>query len=49
MLYYRWVVTPDLGVKLFCVVVKLPPDDAYVITAYLTDTIKVGETLWTNP
>jgi hypothetical protein len=49
MLYYRWVVTPDLGVKLLCVVVKLPPDDAFVITAYLTDRTKVGETLWTKP
>ena len=29
-----------------CVVVKYLPDDAFVITAYLTETIKAGETLW---
>ena len=25
---------------------KVSPDDAFVITAYLTETIKAGETLW---
>jgi hypothetical protein len=29
-----------------CVVVKYFSDDAFVITAYLTDTIKAGEILW---
>jgi hypothetical protein len=35
-----------VGGKWLCVVVKYLPDDAFVITAYLTETIKAGETLW---
>jgi hypothetical protein len=27
-------------------VVKYPPDDAFVVTAYLTDQLKPGETVW---
>lgn len=27
-------------------VVKYPPDDAFVVTAYLTDQLKPGESLW---
>jgi hypothetical protein len=29
-----------------CVVVKVLPADAFVITAYLTDKVKKGEQLW---
>ena len=28
------------------VVVKYPPDDGFVVTAYLTDELKAGETIW---
>jgi hypothetical protein len=35
-----------VGGKWLCVVVKYLPDDAFVITAYLTETMKAGETLW---
>ena len=37
--------TPPVG-KWLCVVVKYPPDDAFVVTAYLTDQLKPGESLW---
>jgi hypothetical protein len=29
-----------------CVVVKIPTDDAFVVTAYLTDLVKKGNLLW---
>jgi hypothetical protein len=32
--------------KWLCVVVKYITDDAFVVTAYLTDKPKVGEDLW---
>lgn len=35
-----------VGGKWLCIVVKYPPDDAFVVTAYLTDQLKPGETLW---
>ena len=45
LLYYRNAFTPQFGAKLLCVVVKHILTDSFVITAYLTDKIKVGETL----
>ena len=48
-LYYMPVVTEQFGDKLLCVVIKHPPGDAFVITAYLTDKMKAGETTWTRP
>jgi len=48
-LYYRPAVTGDFGEKLLCVVIKHLPDDAFVITAYLTDKMKTGESVWTKP
>jgi hypothetical protein len=35
-----------VGDKYLCVVVKLIADDAFVLTAYLTDTVKKGRLLW---
>lgn len=49
LLYYRGAVTHEFGAKWLCVVIKHLPEDAFVITAYLTDKIKAGEALWTKP
>lgn len=49
LLYYREAATPEFGEKLLCVVIKHLPSDSFVITAYLTDKIKRGETLWKRP
>lgn len=49
LLYYRQTVTVAFGDKLLCVVIKHLPEDAFVITAYLTDKIKTGDVLWTKP
>ena len=35
-----------VGDKWLCVVVKYTADDAFVLTAYLTDKLKKGEQLW---
>jgi hypothetical protein len=45
-LYYRFYVGTRVGDKYFCVVVKLAGDDAFVLTAYLTDKVKKGVQLW---
>ncbi len=45
-LYYRLYRDTFVGEKLLCVVIKVLPDDAFVITAYLTDRIKRGEIIW---
>jgi hypothetical protein len=45
-LFYEFYAQTRVGGKWLCVVVKYLPDDAFVITAYLTETIKAGETLW---
>jgi hypothetical protein len=34
--------------KYLCVVVKIGRDDAFVLTAYLTDTVKRGKPIWPN-
>jgi hypothetical protein len=49
LLYYRDAESEQFGSKLLCVVIKHLPDDSFVITAYLTDKIKAGETIWTRP
>jgi hypothetical protein len=48
-LYYTPAVTDLFGAKLLCVVIKHLPGDSFVITAYLTDKMKAGETIWTRP
>jgi len=45
-LYYRYYVGTRVGDKYLCVVVKVVGEDAFVLTAYLTDTIKKGRQLW---
>jgi len=45
-LYYRFYVGTKVGNKYLCVVVKVLPADAFVITAYLTDKVKRGVQLW---
>jgi len=45
-LYYRWYVGTRVGSKYLCVVVKVVGNDAFVLTAYLTDTIKKGRQVW---
>ena len=46
LLYYRWYVGTAVGDKYLCVVVKVVGTDAFVLTAYLTDTIKKGRQVW---
>jgi len=45
-LYYRYYHRTMVGGKYVCVVVVTGRDDAFVVTAYLTDRIKKGDILW---
>jgi len=45
-LYYRFQRATAVGDKYLCVVVKVLVDDAFVVTAYLTDKVKQGEWIW---
>ncbi|NCO83845.1 MAG: hypothetical protein COZ31_02130 [Nitrospirae bacterium CG_4_10_14_3_um_filter_44_29] len=45
-LYYRQYEWLSIGDKYLCVVVKFKAEDAFVITAYFTDSIKKGDVLW---
>jgi hypothetical protein len=45
-LYYRFYVGTRVGDKYLCVIVKVMGDDAFVLTAYLTDKFKRGVQLW---
>jgi len=45
-LYYKHYAGLSIGDKYLCVVVKFKQDDAFVITAYFTDSIKKGDVLW---
>jgi hypothetical protein len=45
-LFYNFYSATKVGGKWLCVVVKATTDDAFVITAHLTDKLKAGETLW---
>ena len=45
-LFYEFYAQTHVGGKWLCVVVKYLPGDAFVITAYLTDTMKAGEIVW---
>ena len=48
-LYYRCYFRTIVGSKFLCVVVKALDDDAFVLTAYLTDRITKGVALWPTP
>jgi hypothetical protein len=45
-LYYRYYHGTMVGDKYVCVVVVRTHDDAFVVTAYLTDRVKKGKALW---
>lgn len=45
-LYYRFYVGTRVGDKYLCVVVKVLGEDAFVLTAYLTDRVKRGVRIW---
>lgn len=45
-LNYRYYLGTKVGDKWLCVVVKYEKEDAFVLTAYLTDKPKKGEQLW---
>lgn len=45
-LFYDFYSETIVGSKWLCVVVKYEEADAFVITAYLTNTPKAGEELW---
>ena len=45
-LFYRNYETTPVSHKFLCVVVKVLPDDLFMITAYFTDTVKKGQVLW---
>ncbi len=45
-LYYRFYVGTMVGDKYLCVVVRVAGDDAFVLTGYLTDTVKKGVQIW---
>lgn len=45
-LFYEFYAQTRVGGKWLCVVVKYAENDAFVVTAYLTDKPKPGEDLW---
>jgi hypothetical protein len=45
-LFYDYRAGTPMGGKWLCVVVKYGDNDAFVVTAYLTDKPKDGKTLW---
>jgi len=45
-LNYRFYLGTKVGDKWLCVVVKYATNDAFVVTAYLTDQLKKGAQLW---
>ena len=45
-LFYEFYQRTTVGGKWLCVVVKYAENDAFVVTAYLTDKPKAGEHLW---
>ncbi|NTV27168.1 MAG: hypothetical protein HGA93_00555 [Methanothrix sp.] len=45
-LYYRFYFRTAVGNKFLCVVVKVREEEAFVLTAYLTDKVKRGVVLW---
>ena len=45
-LYYRYCPKTMVSGKYLCAVVKTPAEDAFVVTACLTDRVKKGDVLW---
>ena len=48
-LHYRFCRGTLVGDKWVCVVVKSTDDDAFVLTAHLTDKPKAGDRVWPRP
>jgi|SRR3990172_3744958 len=46
LLYYRFYTSTRVGGKFLCVVVKSIRGNSFILTAYLTDKMKLGESLW---
>lgn len=47
-LFYKHYLSTPVTMKFLCAVVKTLIVDNFVITAYYTDTVNRGETLWEN-
>jgi hypothetical protein len=45
-LYYKHYTALSIGDKYLCVVVKFKGADAFVVTAYFTDSVKKGAVAW---
>ena len=45
-LFYQFYAQTRVGEKWLCVVVKYQPDDAVVVTAYLSNQLKAGDMIW---
>lgn len=45
-LFYEYYAKTRVGGKWLCAVVKYAAGDGFVVTAYLTDQLKPGETVW---
>ncbi|MDH4083965.1 MAG: hypothetical protein OEV99_08920 [Nitrospira sp.] len=45
-LFYEYYAKTRVGGKWLCAVVKYVADDGFVVTAYLTDQVKLGERIW---
>jgi hypothetical protein len=45
-LFYRDYEHTPVSHKFLCVVVKVRPDDLFMVTAYFTDAVKKGQVLW---
>ena len=45
-LFYRYYSQTSVADKYVCVIVRRRGKDLFIITAYFTDTMKRGETLW---
>lgn len=46
--FYEYHAQTQMGGKWLCIVVKYMQDDAFVVTAYLTDKPKDGVDLWST-
>ena len=47
-LFYVWKTRTRVDPKYLCAVVVVKPDDAFVLTAYQTDTVKKGQVLFAS-
>ncbi len=45
-LFYKHYAKTPVTEKYLCVIVKILENDFFIITAYFTDTIKKGKSLW---